>query len=119
MKLISKCPMCKGSVRISAVKCNDCGTEIRGFFSVSALSALPIEDQRLIEAFILCGGKLKDLAEQLGVSYPTIRARFDSVIERLKALSENLKADERNAILDKVEKGKISVDVASRWIKEL
>ena len=45
---------------------------------------LPSEHQRFIEIFILAGGNLKQMAEQAGVSYPTVRSRLDKVIEALR-----------------------------------
>ncbi len=119
MRLMDKCPFCGGEVRVSAVRCQDCGTEVSGLFSLSALSRLPYEDQRLIEEFLLCDGKLKDLARKLGVSYPTVRLRLDKVIARLKALMEEHRAGEIRCILNQVDKGNVSADVASKLIKEL
>ena len=34
--------------------------------------------------FVLAGGNLKDMAEHVGVSYPTLRSRLDKVIESLR-----------------------------------
>jgi hypothetical protein len=34
--------------------------------------------------FLLSGGNLKEIAEHVGVSYPTIRSRLDKVIENLR-----------------------------------
>ncbi len=119
MKLIDKCPFCSGRLRISAVRCQDCGSEISGLFSVSALSLLSYEDQRLIEEFILCDGKIKDLAKKIGVSYPTMRLRLDRLIGRLKKLVEEHRSEEVNYILGEVDKGRISPEMASKLIKEL
>ncbi len=117
--MIDKCPFCDGNLRISAVKCQDCGTEISGMFSVSALSLLPYEDQRLIEEFILCDGKIKELAKRLGVSYPTMRLRLDRVIAHLRDLVEEHREREVSYILNEVDKGNISADLAGKLIKEL
>ncbi|WP_428389775.1 DUF2089 family protein [Mucisphaera sp.] len=50
------------------------------------LQQLSREDQDLILSWVLHSGSLKGLAEVYGVSYPTIRARVDRVIERLEAI---------------------------------
>ena len=34
--------------------------------------------------FVLAGGNLKEIAEQVGVSYPTVRSRLDKIIESLR-----------------------------------
>lgn len=46
------------------------------------------EDWHFIRRFILASGSLKDLAQQYGVSYPTIRARLDRLIEKVRILSD-------------------------------
>lgn len=50
---------------------------------------LAIEDLEFVRRFVLASGSLKALAQQYGVSYPTIRLRLDRVIARVKA-SETL-----------------------------
>lgn len=54
---------------------------------------LPPEDLEFLRRFVLASGSLKALAQQYGVSYPTIRLRLDRVIERVKA-SEALQDDD-------------------------
>jgi hypothetical protein len=43
-----------------------------------------VEHQRFIELFVLAGGSLKEIAEQTGVSYPTVRSRLDKVMSALQ-----------------------------------
>lgn len=46
---------------------------------------LAVEDLNFIRNFLLASGSLKALAEEYGVSYPTIRTRLDHLIERVRA----------------------------------
>ena len=68
----------------------------------------PAEQDLLLE-FVLVSGSLKALAKSYGVSYPTIRARLDRLIERVEALrgegGEDLLA---NKLADLVETGSIT-----------
>lgn len=48
------------------------------------LGSLEREDLDLIVQFVLASGSLKDLGKTYGVSYPTIRARLDQLIDRLR-----------------------------------
>lgn len=83
------------------------------------LAELPEDDQRLIVQLVLCSGSLKDLAAAYDVSYPTIRARLDRVIERLKASINGRKPDPLNDLLARlVERGEMTVGGA-RQVKEL
>jgi hypothetical protein len=80
-----------------------------------ALMALPGEDLDLITELVLKSGSLKDLATSYGVSYPTIRARLDRVIERLQAIKAGHALDPLTDLLATlVERGEISVSAARR-----
>jgi hypothetical protein len=63
--------------------CAKCRVQIEANFPASRLGALPVEHQRFIELFLMAGGSLKEIAEQTGVSYPTVRSRLDKVIAAL------------------------------------
>ena len=64
--------------------CDRCHVSIDATFPMSRLASLPVEHQRFIEMFVLAGGNLKEVAEHVGVSYPTLRSRLDKVIEALR-----------------------------------
>ena len=82
------------------------------------LAQLPRDDLNLIMELVLKSGSLKDLASSYGVSYPTIRARLDRVIDRLKAAAEGRKPDAVSELLASlVERGEISPSTA-RTVKE-
>ena len=55
-----------------------------GGFADARLGTLPTEHQRFIEMFVLAGGNLRLMAQQTGVSYPTVRSRLDKVIAELR-----------------------------------
>ena len=52
------------------------------------------EDWQFIRRFILASGSLKEMANQYEVSYPTVRARLDRLINKLEAAEKNRKEDE-------------------------
>lgn len=41
------------------------------------------EDTGFIKRFVLASGSLKDVAQQYGVSYPTVRLRLDRLIQKI------------------------------------
>ena len=57
------------------------------------LMNLDTEDLDLIMALVLEGSSLKGLAARYEVSYPTIRGRFDRVIERLRVVVKAREGD--------------------------
>lgn len=83
------------------------------------LLSLPREDLDLIVELVLKSGSLKDLASAYGVSYPTIRARLDRVMERLQAAVAGQRADPVSQLLaDLVERGEVS-PAAARSIRDV
>lgn len=48
------------------------------------MSGLEDEDLVFIKKFILASGSLKEMAEQYGVSYPTVRLRLDRLIQKIR-----------------------------------
>lgn len=79
------------------------------------LAQLPREDLDLVLELVLQSGSLKDLATSYGVSYPTIRARLDRTIERLRALVAGVQADPVNELMaDMVARGELAPAAARR-----
>ncbi|MDO5095571.1 MAG: DUF2089 family protein [Peptostreptococcaceae bacterium] len=48
------------------------------------MSNLDDEDMAFIKRFILASGSLKEIANQYGVTYPTVRLRLDKLIQKIK-----------------------------------
>ncbi len=73
------------------------------------LFQLAEEDLDLVARFVVHSGSLKDLAIEYDVSYPTIRARLDRVIERLRKILAGRKPDPLSELLaDMVQRGELS-----------
>jgi hypothetical protein len=90
---------------VTRMTCEHCHVSIEAIFPMARLGLLPVEHQRFIEMFVLAGGNLKEIAEQVGVSYPTIRSRLDKVIESLR--NEIAKTQRvRGSVLDAVDSAK-------------
>jgi hypothetical protein len=101
---------------VSRMSCDHCKIAIEALFPMSRLATLPVEHQRFIEMFVLSGGNLKEIAEQVGVSYPTIRSRLDKVIDALRGEIAKTRRVQGN-VLDAVEPGKTNAESAARLIK--
>lgn len=80
---------------------------------------LPREDLDLVAELVLKSASIKDLATSYGVSYPTIRSRFDKVIERLQKIVEGRKPDPLTDLLaNLVERGEMTASTA-RTIRDM
>ena len=110
------CPFCGEPMTVTRMNCGKCSVSIDAEFPMSRLGGLPVEHQRFIEMFVLAGGNLKEIAEQVGVSYPTIRSRLDKVIEALRAEIGKTRRVKGN-VLDAIEPGKTDAADAARLIK--
>ncbi|WP_438971034.1 DUF2089 family protein [Methylophaga sp.] len=89
-----------------------------GEFNFPRLMRLSPESLKLAEAFLLCGGNLKELSEQLGVSYPTLRKHVDTMINELV----NIKKEDEltiGTVLDKIENGQLKSEEGLRLIREI
>jgi len=86
-KLPVACPSCSGSLHVSQLSCPSCNTQVSGNYPLPVLMRLPAEEQAFILQFFLSGGSLKEIASQIGISYPTVRNRLDDLIEKVKQLS--------------------------------
>ena len=116
MPVTNQCPYCTQPMAVSRMTCRDCHVSIDAIFPIPRLANLPSEHQRFIEIFILAGGNLKQMAEQAGVSYPTVRSRLDKVIEALRQeISRTQQV--RGTILDAVSESKDLADEAAKIIK--
>jgi hypothetical protein len=52
------------------------------------LAVLGEDDLMFLKRFLLASGSLKALAQEYGVSYPTVRARLDRLIAKVRAADD-------------------------------
>jgi len=53
------------------------------------IESLSDEDINFLKRFLLTSGSLKALAQDYGVSYPTVRLRLDRLIEKVKVIESH------------------------------
>ena len=52
------------------------------------------EDLAFLKRFLLASGSLKKMAEEYGISYPTVRLRLDRLIQRVEIFDSQLHMSE-------------------------
>lgn len=87
-RLPLRCPACEVPLKVAKMVCTTCGTEVSGEFDLPFLTRLNEEEQRFMLEFVKASGSLKDMAKQMGVSYPTVRNYLDDLIEKLNNLEK-------------------------------
>ncbi|MDO4663232.1 MAG: DUF2089 domain-containing protein [Tissierellia bacterium] len=115
--MIDKCPNCDGELVITSYQCKKCGTEIRGYFERDKFSRLTSEEKDFIELFLRKRGSIKDVGEELGISYPTVRNKLDKVIKSLGGKVDNEQS--RLDILNMLNNGEITAEEAKELLKEV
>src|SRR5258708_18719314 len=81
--IILKCPSCDGNLTVARLDCPDCKISIEGEFALPALLKLTPAQIDFVEVFVKNRGIIREVERELGVSYPTVRARLDDVIRAL------------------------------------
>ena len=74
------------------------------------LARLSAEDQRFVHAFLRHHGSIKKMESLLGVSYPTVKNRLNSITAELD--SSFGPTESNAAVLERLAKGEITVQQA-------
>lgn len=118
-KVLSQCPVCSHQLTVQRLKCQSCQTVIENDFKLSKFEYLSSEQLYFIETFIRCRGSIKEVEKDLGISYPTVRAKLDEVIASLGfSPKETKQSKPTHDLLDALEKGEISADEAIKQLKK-
>lgn len=111
-------PVTGGELYVSELTSEESGITIRGKFEVPQYARLDAEQQKFLETFLRCRGMLNSVERELGLSYPTVRARLDSLLDALgfAGTREEPKRDRsperKRKILDQLERGEITPEEA-------
>ena len=81
--VIATCPVCSGELMVTRLRCGTCATTIEGEFGVGRYARLTREQVQVLESFLRSRGNLRDMERELGISYPTVRARVDALVRAL------------------------------------
>ncbi|SFW18540.1 Protein of unknown function [Sinomicrobium oceani] len=85
-KLPVHCPSCETALQVSGLTCPQCHTVVSGNYDIPLFLRLTPEEQEFIMQFVQSSGSLKEMAAQLGNSYPTVRNRLDDIIDHIQHL---------------------------------
>jgi hypothetical protein len=126
--VLGQCPVCQDELTVSRLDCAGCGTRLEGRFRLGRFQRLSPEQLAFLEVFIKNRGIIKDVEVELGVSYPTVRARLDETLramgfpaggEQDPRLSPRQAREEKRRILEELQAKQITAQEAERRIREL
>jgi hypothetical protein len=128
--VIATCPVCSSELAVTRLHCGTCGTTLEGDFSVGRFGRLNRDQTVLLESFLRSRGNLREMERELGISYPTVRARVEALV---RALGFGPRADvdpdevtevasvpqSRDAILERLARHEITAEQAASEIRVL
>lgn len=88
---------------------------VRGEFILNEFATLTPENLDFLRLYIKVRGNLKEVERILGLSYPTVRARFDTLLRAIGYEPEP--ADPRDETLRALERGEITPEEAARQFR--
>lgn len=120
--VIGRCPICQDTLHVTRLHCRNCDTSLEGHFALGRLYQLTPEQLEFVEIFIRCEGKINRVEQEIGLSYPAVRARLSDIIRALgyevgesaqRPVSEEMRQD----ILAELNAGRISAEEALRLFR--
>ena len=124
-EVVGTCPVCGAELEITEIQCPSCHTKLSGHFDLCNFCKLPKEQRAFAEVFIKNRGNIRDVERELGISYPTVRSRLEALIRALgfetqvEERSAGSSAAQRREILDKLERGELTAQEATRLLRNL
>jgi hypothetical protein len=116
----TRCPITGGPLEVTRLESSHSGIVIEGRFQPNEFALLSQEHAELLRLFVKVRGNLKELERILGVSYPTVRLRFEGLLKALGyEVQESDTRTERTVILESLEKGDISAEEATRRLQAM
>ena len=115
--IISHCPICSETLKVTKLHCNRCHTTIENEFELSKLAALSGEQLHFVEVFLACRGSIKEVEKELGISYPTVRGKLNEVVSSLGyEIKKKNEVDEKK-VVSMLENGEITAEEAIKLLK--
>lgn len=117
------CPTCNEELGIRELGCAQCGTTVRGNWESNPFQRLNADQQAFLVLFVRSRGNLSEVERALGVSYPTVRAKLEELINALAdapaggSETKDGVSVSRREILDRVARGEIPASDALELLR--
>ncbi|MFS0901458.1 DUF2089 domain-containing protein [Priestia aryabhattai] len=117
-KVITNCPVCSGTLKITKLQCTHCHTTIENEFELSKLASLSKDQLHFVEVFLTCRGNIKEVEKELGISYPTVRGKLTDIISSLGYVQRKKNEVDEKKVVTMLEDGEITPEEAIKLLKE-
>lgn len=125
--LPTRCLVCSGPVLVERVRCQACACALEGQFGLDWVGSLSGEQLQFVKVFLNCRGKIKDVEQALGLSYPTVVSRLDAVVEAIGGARSTRPEEavggakaptpKRLEVLEQLANGTLDVDAAEALLR--
>ncbi|WP_090832469.1 MULTISPECIES: DUF2089 domain-containing protein [unclassified Bacillus (in: firmicutes)] len=115
--VITNCPVCSQTLKITKLHCNHCATTIENEFELSKFASLSQEQLQFVETFLVCRGNIKEVEKELGISYPTVRGKLTDIITSLGYEPQKKNEVDEKKVVTMLEKGEITPEEAIKLLK--
>lgn len=123
-KLLISDPVSGGELYVSELANDESGIAIRGKFEIPRWAKLTEEQEQFLETFLRCRGMINSVEKELGISYPTVKSRLESLLAALElspvkeeGVKKDKSAEKKAKILEQLEKGEISAAQAKEKLR--
>ena len=117
--VLHDCPVCHKPLHITKLHCPACGTSIEGDFQAERLLALTPEQRSFVLSFLRNRGNIREMEKELGISYPTVRARLDQILAALGLeATPGKEKPARKEVLEMLAQGEITQEQALDMLKK-
>lgn len=118
--ILHNCPVCQKPLHVTRLHCPHCQTTIEGDFQLERLLSLTPEQKNFVFSFLRNRGNIREMEKELGISYPTVRARLDQVIAALgmEAVPAPDPKLTRKDILEMLSRGELTQEQAMELMKK-
>jgi hypothetical protein len=115
----TRCPVTGEPLEVTRLRGPNSGVVIEGQFLPNEFALLDRENLDYLRLFVKVRGNLKEVERMLGVSYPTVRARFEQMLRALGYEAPEPPGDSRSEVLARLERGEITAEEATRSLQAM
>ena len=118
----TRCPVTGEPLEVTRLECPTSGVAIEGRFTPNEFAMMSPENLEFMRLFMRVRGNLKEVERILGVSYPTVRGRFDTLVRSLgyESVPETQEVRTTRAdVLGLLERGELTAEEAAVRLRAL
>ncbi len=115
----TSCPVTGEPLLVTRLESESGGVAIEGRFYPNEFALLPEEQLEFLRIFVKVRGNLKEVERVLGLSYPTVRGRFEKLLLTIGYEVAEDNSEERLQVLDQLDRGELSAEEAAKRLQAL